>query len=856
LKAHDHENDLQYGDCEESKAKNSRRPRFALPGAWSHYPPDRKYDSQHLKLEISLDLEKKSVQGKATLTLTALVDGLQRIDVDAVEMSIKSVRASSGRDLNYDYTGEKLSVHLDRPLPADQEAVVSIEYSATPRRGLHFVGPDDAYPNKPLQAWSHGEEENNRHWFPCYDFPNDRMTSEVTVTVPERFLAISNGRLLSVSEDKKNGTRTYHWFQEVPHVSYLVSVAVGEFEELQDEWQGIPLTYYVPMARGKDATRSFQNTPKMLQFFSDTTGLRYPYAKYSQVTVADFVIGGQENITATTLTEETLHDERAHLEYTSDNLVSHELVHQWFGDLITCKDWAHLWLNEGFATYFEALYKEHDLGRDEFHARLLEYYEQLQQFLPGYLDEVREKYRRPIVTRTYHDPGELFDHHSYEKAGLVLHMLRYILGDKQFWKVIRRYVEKYREKTVETSDFKSTVEEVTGRSMDLFFEQWFFKPGHPELSVKVEWREDSKTLTITVQQIQDTSDGTPIFQFPAEILVVDELEEKTHRIDIVDKSHTFQFSLQRKPLSVVFDPENWILKTVAFDKPLQMLLYELKNGKSITTRIWAARTLAKPRTIEVVKALGESILHDPFWLVQAESAGALGAIGSDAALEALLEGLKVKHPKARRGVARALGAFRNERAADALLDVLQKDESYFVEAEAARSLGKTKSSKAFEILINAFRTKGSYRDIIRVYALKGLADLKDTRAAPIILEGTQYGLYFRVRQAATELLGKIGSLDPMAFDRLTELLRDRNYHVRIAAAEALEELGDLRAIPELERVIEKDAEPNVRIAARRAIYVISEAGGKNGEWRKLHDEVDELKKENSRLRQQIEAFKN
>jgi aminopeptidase N len=585
----------------------------------------------------------------------------------------------------------------------------------------------------------------------------------------------------------------------------------------------------------------------MIEFYSNIFGMRYPYPKYSQVTVADFVTGAQENISATTATDEILHDERAHLDYSCDYLVAHELVHQWFGDLITCKDWPHIWLNETLATYFEFLFLQHDSGQNEHDAHMIEYYER-------YLEEVKEKYRRPIITRTYHDPAELFDRHTYEKGSFVMRTLRYTLGDNQFWTAIRTYVQKYREKVVETSDFKSTIEEVTGQSMDLFFEQWLYKPGHPDLAIKLDWDEERKKLTVTVDQTQDTSNGTPIFQFRAEIRIVDERGDVSHMVNISQRSHTFDFSLEREPLSVVFDPEHWILKTIMFDKPQGMLLYELKHGKTNWTRLWAAQALTKFKNAEAIQGLKEAILHDQFWMVQAEAAKTLGTIGTEAARDALLETVRVKHPKARRGVVRALGEFRSELAAEALLTTLTKDESYYVEAESARSLGKSRSTRAFDALVNAFRTKESYRDLVKSYALEGLTELKDARSTSIILEGTRYGLNFRVRETAAKMLGKIGASDQMVFERLVELLRDKNLHVRIAAASALRDLHDPRALAELERTLEVDVEPNMRIAVRRTIFVIRDFGEKGAAWDKIQDQVEELKQENRFLRQRIDVL--
>ncbi|NIT57927.1 MAG: aminopeptidase, partial [Aliifodinibius sp.] len=324
----------------------------------------------------------------------------------------------------------------DRAYLEEETIIVAIEYEAQPRAGLYFVHPEIGYPDKPWQIWSQGEMEFNSHWFPCYDFPNDRMTSEMIVTVPKWQMAISNGELLAVTENDASNTITYHWKESVPHVTYLLSLVVGEFLEARDEWtggsprrNGVPVTYYVEPQDSHKVARSFHKTVEMMDFFSHKTGIDYPYEKYAQTTIRDFMWGGMENISATTLTRNTLHDQRAHLDYTSDGLVAHELAHQWWGDLLTCNNWNHIWLNESFATYFDALYVDHDMGNDEF---IME----MQQNRNRYLKEDSTKYRRPIVYNLYEDASQMFDRHTYQKGSWVLHMIRYILGDELWWKAI------------------------------------------------------------------------------------------------------------------------------------------------------------------------------------------------------------------------------------------------------------------------------------------------------------------------------------------------------------------------------------------------------------------------------------
>ena len=347
---------LSCGRAHSCSLAQERRPH-ALPGDEPHWPRNRVCDIKHVKLELVIDVDNKALSGTATITFAPINDGLTSVEFDAVEQQIKAVRTSDGISLGYSYADNKLHVELGRQLKTPEEMTIQIDYQCIPRRGLYFNSPDAAYPHRPPQVWTQGEDEDSRYWFPCHDYPNERFTSEIIVTVPLEWTTVSNGKLLAVSEN--GDVRTHHWSQDKPHPAYLISLVAGGYTEIQEEWNGIPITYYAPPGREDDTRRAFGNTPKMMEFFAEKIGVPYPWHKYSQVTVADFIFGGMENTSATTMTDTLLHDERAHLDYSTDSIVAHELAHQWWGDLVTSRDWAHAWLNEGFATYFDLLFKEH-----------------------------------------------------------------------------------------------------------------------------------------------------------------------------------------------------------------------------------------------------------------------------------------------------------------------------------------------------------------------------------------------------------------------------------------------------------------------------------------------------------------
>ena len=820
---------------------------FPLPGDRPHYARDRSFDVQHIKLELSFDLDKRRLFGIVSTTLAPLNDGLSHLELDALDLAITNVTASDGSGLPYKMSDNKLLIDLGAEKMVGESITVVVQYEASPRRGLYFVEPSEAYPNKPFQIWTQGQDEDSKYWFPCYDFPNQKATSEVIVTVPSKYFALSNGRLLDIREGPD--LKTFHWSQEVPHSVYLVTLVVGEYVQLKEEVNGVSIEYYVPPGREEDAYRSFGNTPDMVKFFAEKIGVEYPYNKYAQVVVSDFIFGGMENTTATTLTDTTLHDSKAHLDFSSDSLVAHELAHQWFGDLLTCRDWSHAWLNEGFATYFEALYEEYHKGRDEF-------LYSMRETADTYLEEDRSRYRRPMVTNVYGRPIDLFDRHLYEKGALVLHMLRYVLGDKLFWKAINHYTTKHREGIVVTSDLQRSIEEATGRSLDWFFEQWVYRAGYPQYKVDYTWESETSMARIAVSQTQAIDDTTPLFRMPINIDLVSD-DASSFTIEISEKEQVFHFPMKSKPQLVRFDPENWVLKTLEFKRPKEMIIYQLKNDRSSAARIAAANDLANDGSPEAITALREALIGDGFWGVQAECARALGKIRSAQALGVLKEGISVSHPKARRAVVAAMGEFRDEQVTEALAPVLEGDESYFVEAEAAKSVGRSRSARAFDLLSQAL-TKESHNDVIRAMTFEGLGELKDERAVPLALEYCRYGKHPAARNGAISCLGKLAETSEkqkeVIIDTLIDLINDPWLRAQISAISALESIKADKALPHLEQLAESALDGRVRRRSREAMTRIREGRDRGDDVNKLREDMEKLQDENRRLRDRLDKL--
>jgi aminopeptidase N len=776
-----------------------------------HIAPDRTFDAQHYLLELNLDYENKEVAGQVTITLQPLTDDLDHIVLDSAELDVHGAEVN-GRPAKFSVQPGKLLIDLDRPYKAAEHLSVKVAYSGHPRRGLYWVGPDAAYPQKPAQIWSQGEDEDSHYWFPCYDFPNDKATSETVTTVKKPFIVISNGRLIDVHDN--GATRTFHWKMDQPHSSFLTSVAAGDFEEYTDSASGVSLEYYVPRGTGRErALRSFGHTPDILQYFSQRIGIPYPYNKYAQVAVADFPFGGMENITASTETANTLHDARAEQDYPSDSVVAHELAHQWWGDLVTPADWSHIWLSEGFASYFETLYTQKSRGEDEFRYELLRKAE-------SYFQEDAAEYRRPIVSSLYTDPVDVFDQHTYDKGSLVLHMIRYLLGDDAFFNALSEYGKRFANDNVVTDDLRRSIYQTTGKNLETFFNQWLYHAGYPGYEVEWLWTDGNAKVTVRQQQMVDSL--TPLFDLP---IVIDftmpdgRVQAFTVRINQADQE--FAFPLPERPAMVRFDPGNNILKKLNFRKDPDELRYQALKDSDVIGRIRAIEALGRrPDDEKTTETLVDVLLHDSFGGARAAAVNAVGRFRGERTLTALLAATDDRDPRVRRAAVTALANFRNnEEATAAILKIFESDSSYATQAGAASALSRSGYPRAFEILSAALTAKTSHEDVIRRAVLPALLGTARTeRLRPILFAWTAYGKDEHTRPVAISLLPTVSEGDHQeVVRRLIELLHDPWIYARESAIGALGEMQAREALTELQVSAVRETDGRLRKDAREAI---------------------------------------
>jgi aminopeptidase N len=696
---------MHLGRLHERCACSSAGAQFVLAGTPRQYERSRPFTIRHLFLDIELDVRGRSVFGTATLDIERVSDSAEELSLDAVAFDLRKVEREGPngfREAEYEYDGDRLVV---RDLGSVDRGRIRIGYSATPRRGLYFLEPDAKVKTRPRQVWSQCEDEDARHWFPCLDKPHVKMTTELRVRAPAGWVVLSNGEC--VGRPKGRGHGVHHYRLDQPHPAYLVTLVAGEFSVVEDRparlerGRTIPVSYYVPRSRRADAKPSFGDTPDMIEHFSELLGVDFPFSRYSQVVVSDFFFGGMENTTATTLYEHALLDARATIDATTNDLVAHELAHQWFGDYVTCRDWSHAWLNEGFATYFEHVEREARVGRDEYDWGIA-------VDRDAYLDEARDRYVRPIVSRDYREPMDLFDRHLYEKGALVLHMLRRRLGDDVFWRGVRHYLERHAHGIAETNDLMRAFEAVSGEALERFFDQWVYRPGHPDLKVSITWEDG--LLNVRVKQRQKGND-VATFAFTLEVLVaLPSGETERHAKEVTESTDALLVRLSDRPLFVVFDPEQRVIANLALEAPSDMLRRQLAEAPSAYGRWIAADALARRDDLLTTRALAASLDNErEAWMVRVEAARALAKARNQAAFEGLSKAAKTKHPKVRRAVASALGAFRTPEAAKILTALARNDRSYLVGAEASRALGRTRQPGVKKTLLGRLSSVGRPR---------------------------------------------------------------------------------------------------------------------------------------------------
>lgn len=579
------------------------------------------HDLIHTKLELSFDWAKKRANGRATLTLRPWFYATDKLTLDAKNFDIQSVSFEGKTEpLKYAYDNKQLVIQLGKTFTRTDEYKIVIVYTAKPDerdsyggsaaitgdKGLYFINADGSDPDKPRQIWTQGETESNSYWFPTVDKPNERCTQEMYLTVDDNFKTLSNGVLVS-SKKNADGTRTDYWNMDKPHAPYLFMMAIGEFAVVKDKpWRGIEVSYYVEPKYEPYARDIFPYTPEMLEFFSNRLGYAYPWSKFSQVVVRDYVSGAMENTTGVIFGDFMQKNSRELLDQhlLNEKIVAHEMFHHWFGDLVTCESWANLTLNEGFANYSEYLWLEHKHGRDEadFHTM------QEQQ---GYIFSAPDG-GHPLIHFGYDDRESMFDAHSYNKGGAILHMLRKEVGDEAFFAALKRYLKDNEYTDGEAHELRLAFEDVTGRDLNWFFNQWFFGAGHPNIDITYAWDETTKKQRVTITQKQEGKDIAPIFELPLHVDLYDASgRARRETIRLTKRSQTFTFDAPVRPALVNVDADKSLLAIKNDRHTTEEWAFQYQHAPLFRDR-WEALDALDDDQSPAAKKVFAQALNDPF----------------------------------------------------------------------------------------------------------------------------------------------------------------------------------------------------------------------------------------------------
>lgn len=764
----------QQGD---STAK--KLPPTLPPAQWQR---PRTLDVKHVALNLRFDWQKKQAYGTASLTLAPMAAS-RTITLDARLLTISSVAVRHEKGINekntefrHDSTdkNDNLTITLDRTYQAGEDLTLTIAYRTkwvnatdpnaiwgSTGKGIRFFEPSSTEPTRRRQIWAMAGYESAAYWFPCSDVPNDLRSNEITATVEKPFTVVANGVLAKTSTNA-DGSRSFTWKMDKPMANYQTAFVVGEYAEILSKSGSTTLQSFIYPDEVQAARATTERLPDMMKFFQEATGVPYPRTSYTQAFVQELP-WGMESVGVSALTENMIDDYGTHADffYLWDGLEAEALARQWFGGVVTCSDWSHIWLNRGFARYFDGLYCEHKNGREEY---LL--YNHSVFDLGTYLGDWKSGIRHPIVTKNYDNAANFTtDNYSYFRAALVLHLLRTQIGEDRWRRAVRHYLKTNVGKAVATEDFRRAIEESTGEALDWFFDQWLYKMGHPVFVVTKKYEATQKRLTLTVKQVQ-TRDSTSLYPqsefFQGSVDV--EIDGRVERVWLEAKAeNVFTFACESAPGIVNFDYEGAWIKELTFEKSLDELLYQLANDKDILGKRWALQELTKlaksdktsPADKERIYAGFRSVvLANAYWrlkymaLLQLQNLLAPGSASAlspsappaevkpvqydDATVSMLLSVIQKEKSWNRTLAINLLGMTRDAQYADLYLKHLN-DESDRVVNAAANALGKSKSPKAFDALVK-LKDKPSWKNQSLISALNGLKELSDPRGAEIALQ--------------------------------------------------------------------------------------------------------------------------
>ncbi len=766
-------------------------------------------DILHTKLEVKFDWAKAYLYGKATITAKPYFYREDQVLLDARGMDMNEVALLKGEEkikLDYTYVNDVLKIKLDKAYTRNDTFQLFIDYTAKPNelkkkggssaisddKGLYFINPDGKDKNKPQQIWTQGETQSNSVWFPCIDKPNEKMTEEIYMTVDEKYTTLSNGELVYQKENG-DGTRTDYWNMDLPHSTYLVMMTVGEFSVVKDKWRDREVNYYVEKEYEPYARAIFGHTPEMMETFSTVLGVPFVWNKYSQIIVRDYVSGAMENTTATLHGEFLNQTNREMLDRDYEDVIAHELFHQWFGDLVTCKSWSNIPLHESFADYGEYIWEEHQYGRDAADAHRRE-------AVDKYMREAKRK-QVDLVRYNYEDKEELFDSHTYEKGGSILHMLRKYMGDEAFFASLKLYLETNKFDNAEIANLRLAFEKVIGEDLNWFFNEWFFASGHPDLEISHRYDTTAQKYTVTIEQKQDLK-KTPLYKLPIDVDIYSEGKKIRKRIVLEKQKQDFEFEAITRPELVNVDAEKMLVcvKTETGKTPAE-LGFQYHHAPLFEDRREALFGLVQTKTAPEYKECILSALKDTSWELRRLAISGLKEIlpGNEELTKNKLIEIARKDPKSlvrSEAISFLSDNFKDQDLGSLYKDAL-KDSSYAVISGGLYAINKLDSTQSVKIAktMESEKNKQILFALMYIYSRNGSdenADFflqsRDKFTGPWRINYVSvYGDF--LKRCSDESINK-------SLPALAELEKDDNKYVRFYTKKILQDLEDKYALRE------------------------------------------------------------
>lgn len=763
----------------------------------------KNWDLVDTKLDVYFDWNNCFLLGKSTITLKPHFYSSLIVYIDAVGFTLNDISMLNGNiktKLKYEYNNKQIKISLPRQFAKDEILKLYIDYIAKPNqlkvsgsdaiaadKGLYFINPQGLEKNKPQQIWTQSETQSASCWFPTIDAPNQKMTQEISITVEKKYTTLSNG-LLIWQQLNADSTRTDIWKQSLPAAPYLTMIAVGKFADIKDTWNNIEVNYLLEPQYEQFAKQIFGRTPEMLAFFSKIFGVNYPWEKYSQIVVRDYISGAMENTSATLHGEFLQKNDRELLDNNSDDYIAHELTHQWFGDLVTCESWSNLTLNEGFATYGEYLWLYNKYGADE-----ADYH--FKNDLLSYLNETRNK-QEDLVRFYYDDKEDMFDSHSYAKGARVLHMLRNVVGDEAFFASIKHYLEKHKFKSVEIHDLRIAFEEITGTDLNWFYNQWFLESGHPKLNFNYTYNDTTKKQIVYIEQAPSNENGI-MYRLPIRIDVYNKAKIDTHYVVISQQKDTFYFEANYKPEFVNVDAEKILVCDKIDNKSITEWISQFIRCTNYIDKLEALQFLENKFNDSDVPELFARALVDKNWHIRNYATNIVKehAKENSSLFKSTLIKLAQKDEKSlvRASAIDALSHSYDDRD---LMNVYKRaidDASYTVESEALQAIFKADKELGIEFartfetdsiatiiatLCNIYSLEGEERD--NEYFLKAECWLRSSEK------------YNFCKSYSTFLLNKSDSTINKSLPLFEKIASSENtWYVRLAGFNALDLLKDL-----------------------------------------------------------------